>query len=110
MHPGCVSVCVSRVPENRALRDGESALAWTHCAEYGTAWTWNLWYPKKGSVDLGYHTRCHTRYALGTHTHQHKETPPHSNGAKAHTRQVTLYSKVSLDCWLCWIIGIYNPP
>ena len=23
---------------------------------------------KKGSVDLGYHTRCHTRYAPGTHT------------------------------------------
>ena len=39
---------------------------------------------QNGSVDLGYHTRCHTRYALGSHTHQHKETPPHSNGAKAH--------------------------
>ena len=24
---------------------------------------------KKGSVDLGHHTRGHTRYALGTHTH-----------------------------------------
>ena len=36
---------------------------------------------KKGSVDLGYHTRCHTRYAPGTHTHQRKETPSHSNGA-----------------------------
>ena len=43
---------------------------------------------KNGSVDLGYHTRCHTRYALGSHTHQHKETPPHSNGAKARARQV----------------------
>ena len=43
---------------------------------------------KKRSVDLGYHTRCHTRYALGSHTHQHKETPPHSNGAKARARQV----------------------
>ena len=29
-----------------------------------------------------------TRYALCSHTHQHKETPPHSNGAKAHARQV----------------------
>ena len=46
-----------------------------------------LYYKKNGSVDLGHHTRGHTRYALGTHTHQHKETPPHSNGAKAHTRQ-----------------------
>ena len=45
-------------------------------------------YKKNGSVDLGHHTRGHTRYALGTHTHQHKETPRHSNGAKAHTRQV----------------------
>ena len=45
-------------------------------------------YKKKRSVDLGYHTRCHTRYAPGTHTHQRKETPSHSNGAKAHTRQV----------------------
>ena len=33
---------------------------------------------KIGSVDLGHHTRGHTRYALGTHTHQHQETPPHS--------------------------------
>ena len=31
-----------------------------------------------------------TGYALGTHTHRPQETPPHSNGAKAHTRQVTL--------------------
>ena len=51
----------------------------------GFFYIYRLFY-KKGSVDLGYHTRCHTRYALGTHTHQHKETPPHSNGAKAHTR------------------------
>ena len=36
---------------------------------------------KKGSVDLGYHTSCHTRYALGTHTHQHKETPHHTQTA-----------------------------
>ena len=29
---------------------------------------------RNGSVDLGHHTRGHARYALGTHTHQHKET------------------------------------
>ena len=55
----------------------------------GRKWPLRCTYKKKnGSVDLGYHTRCHTRYALGSHTHQHKETPPHSNGAKAHARQV----------------------
>ena len=40
-------------------------------------------------VDLGHATRVATRrYALGTHshTHQHTETPRHSNGAKAHAK------------------------
>ena len=62
---------------------------------------------KNGSVDLGHHTRGHTRYALGTHTHQHQETPPHSNFAEAHTRQVRceFISYLSL-----WYAIIYTEP
>ena len=37
---------------------------------------------KKGSVDLGYHTRCHTRYTLGTH-----RVPTHTNTRKHHHTQ-----------------------
>ena len=33
----------------------------------------------KWSVDLGYHTRCHTRYTLGTH-----RVPTHTNTRKHH--------------------------
>ena len=36
----------------------------------------------KGSVDLGYHTRCHTRYTLGTH-----RVPTHTNTRKHHHTQ-----------------------
>ena len=53
-------------------------------------------------------SRGHTRYALGTRAHQHKETPPHSNGAKAHTvahtrsraPQVPTYLTAYLRCEL----------
>ena len=44
----------------------------------------------KWSVDLGYHTRCHTRYELGTHTHQHKK---HHHTQTAPRRTRTRYSK-----------------
>ena len=48
---------------------------------------------KKGSVDLGYHTRCHTRYTLGTHRvpthantrkHHHTQTAPRRTRARSH--------------------------
>ena len=45
---------------------------------------------KNGSVNLGYHMRCHTRYELGTHTHQHKK---HHHSQTAPRRTRTRYSK-----------------
>ena len=43
---------------------------------------------KNGSVDLDHQRVAKNRYGTGSPPrHQHKETPPHSNGAKAHTRQ-----------------------
>ena len=75
-----------------------SVVAWCS-ARCGAQWFSAVcaWPPSAGrfglawSVDLaGHHTRGHTRYALGTHTHQHKEIPPHSNGAKAHNMVFTV--------------------
>ena len=54
-----------------------------------------VWY-KNGSVDLGHHTRGHTRYALGTPTRHTLHTAPHTPHHKETPRHIIVRSRCSL--------------
>jgi len=82
-------------PQWTKVEAGTTGTWQCQCAEWDTHTV--LWFcgcvlsykrKKRRAVDLGHHTRGHTRHALGGYaTHQHKVTPRHANSAKkgAHT-------------------------